>query len=123
MTRHHYGPLLYLMSTLQVRAQDHHNTRAFVSQPELRVRSDKPTFLRPSCCFKRHEDEGKSAGKCAAGPLLRQTDLADHFGVPRVGAQRIEREISAELYESDIALHIRDVEPLEGVVRIAQTGV
>ena len=55
--------------------------------------------------------------------LLRQTDLAHQFGVTRIGAQGVEREVGAEAIQQVAVFLVRGVEPLEGMVLVTQLGI
>ena len=50
--------------------------------------------------------------------LLRQTDFSYQFGVARIGAQGIEREVGPE-GDQPVVFLVCDVEPLEGMVLVA----
>jgi hypothetical protein len=56
--------------------------------------------------------------KCRLLSLLRQADFANQLGVARIGAQRIEREVSPEGDQTVVFL-VCGVEPLEGMVLVA----
>jgi len=55
--------------------------------------------------------------------LLRQTDFAHQFGVTWIGAQRIEPEVGPEADQRDIVSLVCSVEPIEGMVLVAQLGI
>ena len=71
-----------------------------------------------SCC-------GRSggSGKAQQLRLLRETDLAHQFGVTWIGAQGIECEVGPKSEQRAVVLLVGGVEPLEGVVLVAQIGV
>src|SRR5580698_5167104 len=55
--------------------------------------------------------------------LLREPDLAHQFRISWIGAQGIEREVGGQADEEDVAVLICDVEPLEGVILVADIAI
>ena len=54
--------------------------------------------------------------------LLRETDFAHQFGVTRIGAQGIEREIGPEAIQQVAVFLVCGVEPLEGMFFVAKSA-
>ena len=55
--------------------------------------------------------------------LLRETDFAHQFGVTRIGAQGIEREFGPVAIQQVAVFLVCGVDPLEGVMLVAQFGI
>jgi len=55
--------------------------------------------------------------------LLRETDFAHQFGVTRIGAQGIEREFGPVAIQQVAVFLVCGVDPLEGVILVAQFGI
>jgi hypothetical protein len=58
-----------------------------------------------------------------SGRLLGQTDFAHQFGVTRIGAQGIEREVGPEGDQPGVVLLVCRIKPLEGMILVAQIGI
>src|SRR5580658_4591594 len=54
---------------------------------------------------------------------LRQTDFANQFGVAGVGAETIHLKCGVQFSQQEIMLAVPRVQPLEGLLLIAQVGV
>ena|ERR1700682_3908301 len=62
-------------------------------------------------------------GEVQMRSLLRQTDFAYQFGVARIGAPGIERKVGPKARQQVVVFLVCGVEPLEGMILVAQIGI